>query len=280
MPGPWPKKKLQKMLLLRPLFPHRETYRRKQLYEEQTQKGSTGSPSLLYSERLPEGSVARPCLTGPHTFSHGRSVANITFALLGTISDVDIFLYGLSEALGGGVLLCCGQQRVHFEQRFFPQDLSIAQLPVLYWKDFDGDGQFELAVKYHTGQDESGGCTYDLVFYRPNGETWSAVSASQSFCAEAILKEINTSWNERTNTCTLSCSGQQVLVALPADTAPGQLVIGHLCLFTEEEGQFTVICDAWFPVLSDSAAIFRAQIIYDGISVALQNIHMDSFSGV
>lgn len=201
-------------------------------------------------------------------------------SLLGTVADADIFLYGLSEALGGGVLLCCGQQRVHFEQRFFPQDLSIAQLPVLYWKDFDGDGQSELAVKYHTGQDESGGCTYDLVFYRPNGETWSAVSASQSFCAEAILKEINTSWNERTNTCTLSCSGQQVLVALPADTAPGRLVIGHLCLFTEEEGQFTVICDAWFPVLSDSAAIFRAQIIYDGISVALQNIHMDSFSGV
>ena len=134
------------------------------------------------------------------------SLPNVS--LLGTVADADIFLSvfraALSEALGGGVLLCCGQQRVHFEQRFFPQDLSIAQLPVLYWKDFDGDGQSELAVKYHTGQDESGGCTYDLVFYRPNGETWSAVSASQSFCAEAILKEINTSWNERTNTCTLS----------------------------------------------------------------------------
>lgn len=201
-------------------------------------------------------------------------------SLLGHLEEADIYLYGLNKEYGGGILLRRGEDFTHFDQPFFPNDLSLAQLPTLWWQDLDGDGQSELAVKYHTGQDETGGCTYDLIFYSHDGSDWASLSAGRDFCAEAILKEVDTNWDERTHVCTLTHGGQKIAVSFPADTAPGRLVIGHLCLFLEENGQFSVIVDAWFPTISSSAATFRAQILYDGESVTLQNIRMDSFAGV
>ncbi len=192
--------------------------------------------------------------------------------LLGKVEEAEVTLYGLNPGHGGGVLLRDGDHLVHFDQRFWDR-------PELAWDDFDGDGGKELTALYLAEKDGDSPA-YDLVFYRPDGDSWSACAVSHGDCAQTVLDQVDTDWNERTHTFSLSYAGQQVSRAFPDGVAPGKLVLGHLCLFHRDSTRYSVVLDAWSEVLGETLAVFRAEIVYQDGAFQLQNLRMDADAGV
>ncbi len=196
-----------------------------------------------------------------------------SICLLGSVEAAHVSLYGLNHGYGAGILLWDGNILTHFDQSF-------AELPQLWWADFDGDGQEELAVRYLIEQNDQGVCAYDLAFYRPSQSGWVCCPVSRDLCADRLLEKLDTSWDDRTHILTLTCAGQQVTIPFPEDRSPGRLVVGHMCLFYEEANRFSAVLDVWIPSLSLSAATLRTEILYDGETFQFQNICLDFNSGV
>ena len=190
--------------------------------------------------------------------------------LLAQIPELDVAFYGLNPGYGGGILFRDGDTLLHFEQGF-------GALPEVRQGNFSGGEAPELAVLWPLSRDSM---TYDLVFYRPLEEGWTACSISRDTCIELVEQDLDLQWDSGTHTLTLSLNGQSAVRQFPQDTAPGRLTLGHMCLFYESQGSFYMTMDAWSDLLGESLAVFRAEVSYDGEDFSLKNLQMGSMVGV
>lgn len=106
------------------------------------------------------------------------------YLLLGNIPDENIAIYCDNSEERHRVYIQYGEHFQAFEQKAW-EDPTI--LPELEWKDWDGDGNMDLIVKYlrhegtyFDGEASQPGIVYEEVVYQWNGEAWTDIH----FCAE------------------------------------------------------------------------------------------------
>lgn len=159
--------------------------------------------------------------------------------LLGCKLSEDLYLYGLNDGYGGGVLLRQGENLAHFDQAFAsPQSPA---LPELYLTDTDGDGQEELAVRYLMAA-QGDRIAYDLHIYRWMDGTCSDLAVTHEVCAEKALAEVTVDYDSSTGKFTLSYGATSAVYQVPGQyqSNPGQLRL-DTCFFREQDGVFTVV---------------------------------------
>lgn len=111
--------------------------------------------------------------------------------LLGCKLSEELYLYGLNDGYGGGILLRQGEELTHFDQAFASPEAPA--LPELYLTDTDGDGQEELAVRYLM-EAQGDRIAYDLHIYRCTEDTWSDLAVTHQLCAQKALEEVETDY--------------------------------------------------------------------------------------
>lgn len=162
--------------------------------------------------------------------------------LLGCKLSEELYLYGLNDGYGGGILLRQGESLTHFDQQFAsPQSPA---LPELYLTDTDGDGQAELAVRYLMAA-QGDRIAYDLHIYRWTEDTCSDLAVTHEVCAEKALAEVMTDYDYGTGKFTLSYGSTSAVYQVPGQyqSDPGQLIL-DTCFFREQDGVFTVVLGA------------------------------------
>ena len=162
--------------------------------------------------------------------------------LLGGRLSEELYLYGLNDGYGGGILLRQGESLAHFDQEFAsPQSPA---LPELYLTDTDGDGQAELAVRYLMAA-QGDRIAYDLHIYRWTEDTCSDLAVTHEVCAEKALAEVTTDYDSGTGKFTLSYGATSAVYQVPGQyqSDPGQLIL-DTCFFREQDGVFTVVLGA------------------------------------
>lgn len=162
--------------------------------------------------------------------------------LLGCRLSEELYLYGLNDGYGGGILLRQGESLAHFDQEFAsPQSPA---LPELYLTDTDGDGQAELAVRYLMAA-QGDRIAYDLHIYRWTEDTCSDLAVTHEVCAEKALAEVTTDYDSGTGKFTLSYGATSAVYQVPGQyqSDPGQLIL-DTCFFREQDGVFTVVLGA------------------------------------
>lgn len=162
--------------------------------------------------------------------------------LLGCKLEEGIYLYGLNEGYGGGVLLRRGEDLAHFDQSFSPSESPA--LPELYLSDFDGNGVEELAVRYLM-ESQGERISYDLHLYAWEGGLCSDRPITHGDCAQKALEAVETEYDAATGRFTLSYGNTSAVYRLPDQyrSAPGSLTLDS-CFFRERDGVFTVVLGA------------------------------------
>ena len=137
--------------------------------------------------------------------------------LLGCKLEEGIYLYGLNEGYGGGVLLRRGEDLAHFDQSFSPSESPA--LPELYLSDFDGNGVEELAVRYLM-ESQGERISYDLHLYAWEGGLCSDRPITHGDCAQKALEAVETEYDAATGRFTLSYGNTSAVCQ--TSTAPPQ----------------------------------------------------------
>jgi len=141
-------------------------------------------------------------------------------------------------------------------------------------------GEGGISLRWLVSQDELGHVAYDLDLLTPTEDKWSRCPITKGDCAQQVLDLLDLQWDDRANTLTLSYIGQTVTKAFPPSTAPGKLVLGDLCLFSQMDGHWEVVLSACCDLDGSELALFRAEVIPDGDTFQLQNIRMEVDPGV
>ena len=115
-------------------------------------------------------------------------------SLVGAVPEADISLYLLNLARPGVLLRQGG------EFSYFPLERQFQDLPLLVWRDFDGDGSEELAVRYLMALDplsEKYGLDGDVLWprfelhiYGRDGASWSDASFGDAADLRAFLQPL------------------------------------------------------------------------------------------
>lgn len=107
--------------------------------------------------------------------------------LLSELPEEDISLYGYGSDTLTGVLLRRGEDLTHLDQPYLAPEHPAA--PQLWWDDFDGDGEKELAVQYLT---ENTAQRHRVQFrlYIPTATGWDALALDLDAQAEALLADM------------------------------------------------------------------------------------------
>lgn len=189
--------------------------------------------------------------------------------LLGCKLEKDIFLYGLGQEYGGGILLRRGEVLTHFDQEFVSP--SAPALPELYLTD--SDGEEALAVRYLMSADGDR-ISYDLHLYTWDGAVWTDCAATHDACARKAMAEVTT--DRDGDRFTLSYGATSAVYQLPDAyrSASGQLVLDS-CFFREEEGVFTVVLGARLDVTGVRFANILAAIDWEGTEFSLRDIRIE-----
>lgn len=122
-------------------------------------------------------------------------------SLVGAVPEADISLYLLNLARPGVLLRQGG------EFSYFPLERQFQDLPLLVWRDFDGDGGEELAVRYLMALDplsEKYGLDGDVLWprfelhiYGRDGASWSDASFGDAADLRAALSSnLSYTWDD------------------------------------------------------------------------------------
>lgn len=193
--------------------------------------------------------------------------------LLGCKLHEELYLYGLNDGYGGGVLLRCGEEFTHFDQTFASPEAPA--LPELYLTDTDGDDQEELAVRYLM-EAQGDRIAYDLHVYRLVEDTWSDLAVTHEVCAQKALDEVTTAYDTGTGQFTLSYGATSAVYQVPGQyqSHPGQLTL-DTCFFREQEGVFTVVLGARLDATGVLFANVLATIDCEGDTFTLRDIRVE-----
>lgn len=136
-----------------------------------------------------------------------------------------------------------------------------------------------LALLWYAGEGQGNDPAYDLDILTPEEEGWVRCTVSRDACARLIRDEVETRWDDRSNTFSLTCAGQTASMALTAGS-PGELVLGRLCLFPQIGNGYELVMSAGCENGQTDLAVFRAEIIVNGETFTLQNLRMETDPGV
>ena len=194
--------------------------------------------------------------------------------LLGCKLSEEIYLYGLNEGWGGGILLRRGEDLTHFDQAFSPIDTPA--LPELYLSDTDGDGEDELSARYLMAADGDR-IVYDLHIYDWAGEAWTDCGVTHDLCAQKALAEVETDYDPASGRFTLSYGSTSAVYRLPDAhrSGPGTLTL-DTCFFREQDGVFTVVLGARLDATGSLFANILATIDCQGQDFTLRDIRVEA----
>ena len=178
--------------------------------------------------------------------------------LLGCKLGEELYLYGLNEGWGGGILLRRGEELTHFDQAFSP--VGTPALPELYLADWDGDGDGELAVRYLMAADGDR-IAYDLHIYDWADGAWTDCGVTHDAAAGRF---------------TLSYGSTSAVYQVPAQyrADPGGLTL-DTCFFREQNGTFTVVLGARLDATGTLFANILATIDFQGGDFTLRDIRVE-----
>ena len=193
--------------------------------------------------------------------------------LLGCKLGEELYLYGLNDGYGGGILLRQGESLTHFDQQFTSSQSPA--LPELYLTDTDGDSQAELAVRYLMAA-QGDRIAYDLHIYRWTEDTCSDLAVTHEVCAEKALAEVTTDYDSGTGKFTLSYGATSAVYQVPGQyqSDPGQLIL-DTCFFREQDGVFTVVQGARLDTTDVLFANVLATIDYEEDGFTLRDIRVE-----
>lgn len=193
--------------------------------------------------------------------------------LLGCKLGEELYLYGLNEGWGGGVLLRRGEELTHFDQAFSPTDTPA--LPELHLADYDGDGSEELAVRYLMAADGDR-IAYDLHIYDWADGAWTDCGVTHDICAQKALGEVETDYDAASGRFTLSYGSTSAVYQVPAQyrSDPGGLTL-DTCFFREQDGIFTVVLGARLDTTGTLFANILATIDFQGGDFTLRDIRVE-----
>jgi len=193
--------------------------------------------------------------------------------LLGCKLSEELYLYGLNDGYGGGILLRQGEELTHFDQAFASPEAPA--LPELYLTDTDGDGQEELAVRYLM-EAQGDRIAYDLHIYRCTEDTWSDLAVTHQLCAQKALEEVETDYDAAAGRFTLSYGNTSAVYQVPGQyqSDPGRLTL-DTCFFREQDGVFTVVLGARLDSTGVLFANVLASIDCEGDNLVLRDIRVE-----
>lgn len=194
--------------------------------------------------------------------------------LLGCELDEELYLYGLNDGYGGGILLRRGEELTHFDQTFASPEAPA--LPELYLTDMDGDGIEELDVRYLMGA-RGDQIVYDLHIYRQEDASWDDLAITHDACAQQALEAVSSDYSAATGQFTLSYGPTSAVYQVPEGVRsnPGQLTLDS-CFFREADGVFTVVLGARLDVTGVLFANILATIDCEGEGFVLRDIRIES----
>lgn len=193
--------------------------------------------------------------------------------LLGCKLSEELYLYGLNEGWGGGILLRRGEELTHFDQAFSP--VGTPALPELHLSDYDGDSEEELAIRYLMSADGDR-IIYDLHIYDWTDGAWTDCGVTHDICAQKALGEVETDYDDATGRFTLSYGSTSAVYQLPEthQSDPGSLTL-DTCFFREQDGVFTVVLGARLDTTGTLFANILATIDFQGGDFTLRDIRVE-----
>ena len=161
--------------------------------------------------------------------------------LLSELPEEDIALYGYGSDTLTGVLLRRGEDLTHLDQPYLATENPAA--PELWWDDFDGDGENELAVLYllvnHAQQH-----LVQLHFYSPDGAGWEDQALDLDAQVEALLADMTCTFDTDSGMVQVTCgalSTSAYLEELDAPLSADPLSAGESVFFRRSETAITAV---------------------------------------
>lgn len=164
-----------------------------------------------------------------------------TLYLLSELPEEDIALYGYGSDALTGVLLRRGEVLSHWEEPYLAVENPAA--PELWWDDFDGDGEKELAVQYLT-ENTVQRRQVQFHLYTPTESGWADLALDLDAQAEALLADMSCSFDPdsgmvQVSSGSLSTSAYLEEVAEPLSDSP--LTAGESVFFRRSGSHITAV---------------------------------------
>ncbi|BDF70377.1 hypothetical protein CE91St41_23960 [Oscillospiraceae bacterium] len=210
------------------------------------------------------------------------------FYLLAELPDQNIALYGYGGSDGeapSGVLIRRGEVLSHFDQRYLPPEEPL--LPELWWGDFDGDGTEELAVKYLV-ENHAQQTIFELHIYEPDGEGWIDRPFTAEDYVEQLTAAVTATYEPLARRVVAEAGGFEAsfyLEDLPApDGDPPPLSFVTRVFYRYEDGHFVGVYGTGVMLKGMGGPLLFAltlgDVAYDGEGFTLENLELESTSGV
>lgn len=238
-------------------------------------EGWDGDPDKLKLEDFPTQLVETPQL---HASLADPDSAQPLY-LIAQLPESDTWLYGMGGT-DTGVILRVGQQWKYFDLRY----LTVrAALPQMYYGDFDGDMDLELAILAYT--DSGTGVSIWTLSIVEFGDTgWTALTFQDTEYQAILEQSVLCSFDAQTNVATLHLGDVDLPVELPQD--PGGAVdsyVGEIVSFQVDgdaiTGKFAVGLHA--PNIGYSLfypADIYATVLYTGTSFGLGDLTLAPYT--
>lgn len=203
---------------------------------------------------------------------------------LGHVPDSELALYapgGLAgDAEYAGVLLQSGKHLTHFEQVYL--SAASPRLPDLWWDDFDGDGQKELAVNYLTENSENRHI-FELHIYRPDGNAWVDCGFFAANWEEQLLEQVTYTFDPVSGQVTAALSGSDAFFYLedqPDPVSDAPLTLQGMTFFRRDGSHLTAVFGLGVRLIGEDTPYYfgnlLADLAYNGTSFSLENLRLET----
>ena len=207
---------------------------------------------------------------------------------LAVLPEQEIALYGYGGSDGeapSGILIGSGVTLTHFDQRYLSAENPA--LPEVWWGDFDGDGTGELAVKYLV-ENHAQQTIFELHVYEPDGEGWIDRPFTAEDYVEQLTAAVTATYEPLARRVVAEAGGFEAsfyLEDLPApDGDPPPLSFVTQVFYRYEDGHFVGVYGTGVMLKGMGGPLLFAltlgDVAYDGEGFTLENLELESTSGV